>query len=98
MKTGASHCGHAARPFDRAGKGKAGTGVSGGFSKIAWFKDILSKPELVHNIIKDELVDIKNRYGDERRTKITIDTDDIEMEDLVDDEDIVVTFNPLWIY
>ena len=60
-------------------------------AKIAWFKDILSKPELVHNIIKDELVDIKNRYGDERRTKITIDTDDIEMEDLVDDEDIVVT-------
>ncbi len=60
-------------------------------AKIAWFKDILSKPELVHNIIKEELVDIKNRYGDERRTQITVDTDDIEMEDLVDDEDIVVT-------
>ncbi|MBP7176353.1 MAG: DNA gyrase subunit A [Thermoclostridium sp.] len=60
-------------------------------AKIAWYKDILSKPELVHNIIKEELTDIKNRYGDERRTKITFDTNDIEMEDLVDDEDIVVT-------
>ncbi len=60
-------------------------------AKIAWYKDILSKPELVHSIIKEELIDIKNRYGDERRTKITLDTNDIEMEDLVDDEDIVVT-------
>ncbi len=60
-------------------------------AKIAWFRDILSKPELVDSIIKDELTDIKNRYGDERRTSITFDTDDIEMEDLVDDEDIVVT-------
>lgn len=60
-------------------------------AKIAWYKDILSKPELVHSIIKEELIDIKNRYGDERRTKITFDTNDIEMEDLVDDEDIVVT-------
>jgi DNA gyrase subunit A len=59
--------------------------------KIAWYRDILSKPELVDSIIKDELTDIKNRYGDERRTKITFDTNDIEMEDLVDDEDIVVT-------
>lgn len=60
-------------------------------AKIAWYRDILSKPELVDSIIKEELTDIKNRYGDERRTNITFDTDDIEMEDLVDDEDIVVT-------
>lgn len=60
-------------------------------AKIAWYRDILSNPDLVHNIIKEELIDIKNRYGDERRTKITLDTNDIEMEDLVEDEDIVVT-------
>ena len=59
--------------------------------KIAYFRDILSKPELVHNIIKEELLDIKNRYGDERRTKITFDSNDIEMEDLIQNEDIVVT-------
>lgn len=60
-------------------------------AKIAWFKDILSKPELVDNIIKEELIDIKNRYGDERRTKITIDSNDIDMEDLIQEEDIVIT-------
>lgn len=60
-------------------------------AKIAWYKDILSKPELVDNIIKEELIDIKNRYGDERRTKITIDSNDIDMEDLIQEEDIVIT-------
>jgi len=60
-------------------------------AKIAWFRDILSKPELVDNIIKEELTDIKNRYGDERRTKITFDADDIDMEDLIQEEDIVIT-------
>lgn len=59
--------------------------------KIAWYRDILSKPELVDGIIKEELLDIKNRYGDERRTKITFDTNDIEMEDLIQDEDVVIT-------
>ncbi|NLB77725.1 MAG: DNA gyrase subunit A, partial [Clostridiaceae bacterium] len=59
--------------------------------KIAWYKDILSKPELVDDIIKEELLDIKNRYGDERRTQITLDSDDIDMEDLIMEEDIVIT-------
>lgn len=60
-------------------------------SKIAWFKEVLSKPELVDNIIKEELTDIKNRFGDERRTKITFDSNDIDMEDLIQEEDIVIT-------
>jgi DNA gyrase subunit A len=59
--------------------------------KIAWFRDILSNPDLVNNIIKEELTDIKNRYGDERRTKITFDSNDIDMEDLIQEEDIVIT-------
>lgn len=59
--------------------------------KIAYFKDVLSKPELVHKIITDELNEIKYKYGDERRTKITIDETDIDMEDLIKDEDVVVT-------
>jgi DNA gyrase subunit A len=59
--------------------------------KIAYYKDVLSKPELVHQIIKDELTEIKYKYGDERRTKITIDETDIDMEDLIKDEDVVVT-------
>ena len=59
--------------------------------KIAWFRDILSKPELVNGIIKEELLEIKNKYGDERRTRITHEADDIELEDLIDDTDIVIT-------
>jgi DNA gyrase subunit A len=59
--------------------------------KIEWYRDVLSKPELVHGIIKEELLDIKNRYGDERRTQITLDANDIEMEDLIKEEDIVIT-------
>ncbi|NLE24135.1 MAG: DNA gyrase subunit A [Clostridiaceae bacterium] len=59
--------------------------------KIAYYKDVLSKPELVHKIISEELLEIKNKYGDERRTQITIDETEIDMEDLIKDEDVVVT-------
>lgn len=59
--------------------------------KIAWYKDILSKPELVDGIIKEELLEIKEKYGDERRTKITRDDDDIVLEDLIENTDIVIT-------
>ena len=59
--------------------------------KIDYFRDVLSKPELVHNIIKEELTELKYKFGDERRTKITIDETDIDMEDLIKDEDVVVT-------
>jgi DNA gyrase subunit A len=59
--------------------------------KIAYYKDVLSKPELVHQIISEELLEIKSKYGDERRTDITIDESDIDMEDLIKDEDVVVT-------
>jgi DNA gyrase subunit A len=59
--------------------------------KIAYFKDVLSKPELVHHIIKEELTELKYKFGDERRTKLTIDETEIDMEDLIKDEDVVVT-------
>ena len=66
--------------------------------KIAWFRDILSKPELVNGIIKEELLEIKNKYGDERRPRITHEADDIELEDLIDDTDIVITLSTLRVY
>jgi len=59
--------------------------------KIAYYKDVLAKPELVHGIIKEELTEIKNKYGDERRTKLTMDESEFEMEDLIKEEDVVVT-------
>ncbi len=60
-------------------------------AKIAYYKDVLSKPELVLHIIRDELTEIKQKFGDERRTKISIDETEIDMEDLIKDEAVVVT-------
>ena len=55
-------------------------------------KDILSKPQRVLNIIKEELTEIKNKYGDERRTQIDMTAIDyIEDESLIPVNDIVVT-------
>ena len=55
------------------------------------FKTILSSDALVLDIIKKETRDIKERYGDERRTEIIRDVQDIDIEDLIVDEDMVIT-------
>jgi DNA gyrase subunit A len=59
--------------------------------KIAHYKDILANGILVDEIIKDELNVIKNKYADDRRTKLEIDEDEIDMEDLIQEEDSVIT-------
>jgi DNA gyrase subunit A len=60
---------------------------------IARFKEILGNPAMVLQIIKNELKEIKELYGDERRTEILEDVDDIDMEDLIAEEDMVVTIS-----
>jgi len=59
--------------------------------KIAHYRDILANGILVSEIIKDELMAIKNKYADSRRTKLEIDEDEIDMEDLIQEEDSVIT-------
>ncbi|CAM3632016.1 DNA gyrase subunit A [Marinicrinis lubricantis] len=59
--------------------------------KIAEYKAILADEQLVLNIIGEELTEIKEKYGDERRTEITIGDDHILDEDLIPREDVVVT-------
>ncbi|MGI6777191.1 MAG: DNA gyrase subunit A [Acetivibrionales bacterium] len=59
--------------------------------KIAYYKDVLANEYMVLNIIKEELEVIKNKYGDERRTEITIDEDEINIEDLIKEEESVIT-------
>ncbi|MBI4228198.1 MAG: DNA gyrase subunit A [Deltaproteobacteria bacterium] len=54
-------------------------------------KEILGDEQLILNIIIDELVDIKKRYADERRTEILESVEEISLEDLIADEDMVVT-------
>ena len=55
--------------------------------------DILSRPERLMKVIHDELRDIQDRYGDERRTEIIQTQKDLSMEDLITEEDVVVTLS-----
>ena len=59
--------------------------------KVAEFKALLSNKELLYEQIKKELTEIKEKYGDERRTEISFDYSNIEDEDLIEDEDVVIT-------
>jgi DNA gyrase subunit A len=61
--------------------------------EIARLKAILENEALVSQIIKDELLEIRNKYADERKTEITSETKEITMEDLITDEEMVITFS-----
>lgn len=58
---------------------------------IARLKGILADEKKVYAIIKTELREIKDKFGDERRTEITHEVETLELEDLIAEEDIVVT-------
>ncbi len=60
---------------------------------IERLKAILGSNALVSNIIKEELLEIKNKYADERRTEITSETKEITIEDLITDEETVITLS-----
>ena len=57
---------------------------------IAYYKEILSSETLVYKIIKDELIEIKEKYGDERKTKIVAAEGEFEVEDLIKEEQTVI--------
>ena len=59
--------------------------------KIDWLKSVLADEGKILAIIKEELTAVKNKYNDDRRTSITRDSSDISMEDLIPDDDVVVT-------
>lgn len=63
--------------------------------RIAQLKAILADEKLLLGVIKDELVLIRDKYGDERKTKIGFDVDDISMEDLIPRENTVITMTKL---
>ena len=58
---------------------------------IERLKSILADQRKVLTIIKDELTELKQKYGDKRRTQITIDEGDFNIEDLIKEEEVVVT-------
>ena len=73
---------------------------------IAWYKEILGSERLVKNIIKEELSQVQQEYGDDRRTEIVESTKEITIEDMIVEEDMVVTIsktgyikrNPITLY
>jgi DNA gyrase subunit A len=58
---------------------------------IAWLEEVLADQNLVIGIIKEELLRVKEKYGDERRTSIEVDARDLDIEDLIAEEDTVIT-------
>ena len=61
--------------------------------EIARLKEILADEDLVSAIIKDELLDIKKRYADDRRTSIESEIAEIKIEDLIAEEEMVITLS-----
>ena len=60
---------------------------------IAHLNEILNNETLRFKIIRDELVEIKEKYGDERRTDIVYAGDDLRIEDMIVDENVVITIS-----
>lgn len=60
---------------------------------IAYLKRILNEEDLRMQIIKDELIEIKDKYGDERRTDIEYAGGDVSIEDMIPDEEVVITIS-----
>jgi len=58
---------------------------------IAYLEGLLASPKKILGVIKDEFKEIREKYGDERRTKISGSVADIDDEDLINEEDVVVT-------
>ena len=63
--------------------------------KIAYLKRILGEEDLRMSIIKEELVEIREKYGDERRSEIEYAGGDMRIEDMIADEDVVITISHL---
>jgi len=59
--------------------------------EINRLKEILGSERLILEIIKTELLEIKEKFGDERRTKIMPAPDDIDIEDMIEEEDVIIT-------
>ncbi len=59
--------------------------------KIAYYQELLADPEKVKGVLKDELIALRDKYGDDRLTEIQDVDDEIDIEDLIDEEECVFT-------
>ncbi len=63
--------------------------------KIARFKEILGDINVLMQVVKDELLEIKEKYGDERRSEIEFNSKDFKIEDMIANEQVVITISHL---
>ena len=63
--------------------------------RIAWYNKILSDEKVLMGVIKDELLEIKEKFGDERRTEIIPDEGEINEEDLIQEQQVAITLTHL---
>lgn len=61
--------------------------------KIEYYHDVLSNEKLRFEILKDEMLELKQKFGDERRTEIIHTAEDLNIEDLIADEEMVITIS-----
>lgn len=61
--------------------------------RIEWLKSVLADESKIMAIIREELIQVKEKFGDKRRTTITYDMSEMNEEDLIADEDVVVTIS-----
>jgi DNA gyrase subunit A len=61
--------------------------------KIEFLKSVLASEKKIEGFIKEELANLKKKYGDERRSEIIAEVEDIEVEDLIAEEDMVITIS-----
>lgn len=59
--------------------------------KIAYYDSLLASAELLDSVLRDELLEIRDKFGDDRRTEIGFAEDDIDIEDLIEEEECVFT-------
>ena len=64
---------------------------SGLLETIKGLKEILGSETLIYQVIREELLDIKEKYNDDRRTGFDLDASDFDVEDLIEKEDVVIT-------
>lgn len=64
-------------------------------TRIAWLKEILANEDIRMGIIRDEMLDVKEKYGDERRSEVVYAAGDFRIEDIIADEPMVVTISHL---
>lgn len=63
--------------------------------RIAWFEQVLSDDAVCRQVIKDELLEVKDKYGDERRTEICLSSTEFNPEDFYADDEVVITISHL---